>query len=62
MRRRNNLLSNCKTDGTLTNFQTREEIAKEIRHQEFLRFGGTAALYLFSMSVKKSIAEFRQGR
>lgn len=62
MRKRTNLLATCTMSGELKCFQSKEEIAQQTRRKEFLRFGGTVDLYLFSMSVKKSIAEFRQGR
>ena len=59
-RRRTNLLSVCTVDGKLTQYQSQEEIAKEIRRKEFFKFGGTAELYLFSMNIKQSIKQFRK--
>lgn len=52
-------IASCKPDGSLTCFETKEQIALQRRRQEFFKYGGSAELYLFSIAMKKAIQQFR---
>ena len=56
------LVVTCTPEGVLKNFSTKEEIERQKRRREFFKFGGTAQLYLFSISLRKEIDSFRRER